>query len=214
MPLTLLTYYFLSFLPPPAPPTLISNWKAQLNFKHHVFSEDCPWWRLSPCPLCFHSPLYVIHNIFHFFCLLPLKRQWDRSANSQTQKPSRLKMEPVKWQKSGPWWWLESPNSSCMSKSVLGFLYTCHFSWSHSDCSESGVIANLAFSQCGVEAEWVQILGMKEMRISLRRDVWPWHPQTVIAKVSGPPAADWRGEKCCRLRSSSHHFQLCLENWH
>lgn len=137
-----------------------------------------------------------------------------RSENSQTQKPTRLKMEPVKWQKSGPWWWLESPNSSCMSKSVLVFLYTCHFSWSHSNCSESGVIANLAFSQWGVEAEWMQILGLKEMRISLRREVSPWHPQTVIAKVSGPPDADWKGEKCWRLRSTSHRFQLCLENWH
>ena len=69
---------------------------------------------------------------------------------SDPQK-TKLKMVTVKWQNPGPRRWLGSPNRSLMNKSGLGFGYTRHFFWSHSNCSHSVVTVSLVFSQCATE---------------------------------------------------------------
>ena len=69
---------------------------------------------------------------------------------SDPQK-TKLKMVTVKWQNPGPRRWLGSPNRSLMNKSGLGFGYTRHFFWSHSNCSHSVVTVSLVFSQYATE---------------------------------------------------------------
>ena len=98
------------------------------------------------------AELLASHMCTHHHCHWPKCHyilEEVRSIKQSDAQKTRLKVLTVKWQNPGPRRWLGSPNRSLMSKSGLGFGYTRHFFWSHSNCSHSVVTVNLSlFSVC------------------------------------------------------------------